>query len=253
MNPPTADSNFEKFRKDRRQRRAQFHGATATAPRTHGARDAEAYEARQVHETRLTRDVHDFLAEATKHAASIVERVTSAAEAETAQRLAREMQEFLQETMRRAATFMHMVQAMRGKAAVQDLEPHVSNLVGEPLDGFRFEGTAQLSDKHIGQDPFAEPIEPAPEAEPESAAASAIDEALATADKEAPAPDSKQEQESQTAALTPGPTPAALLMARIGSDPETLKRSLKALVQSRALSTDEARAIYRDALAKKQA
>ncbi|MEZ5965417.1 MAG: hypothetical protein R3F56_16410 [Planctomycetota bacterium] len=157
MNTPTGDSDFDKFRRERRQRRAQFGSLPATAAaKSHGVSDIEAYEARQMHETKLTRDVHDFLADATKHAATIVEKVTQVAEAETAQRLAREMHEFLEETMRRAARFMEMVQSRRGETALQELEPHLSNIVGTSLDEFRFEGTAQLADKHIGQDPFFE-------------------------------------------------------------------------------------------------
>src|SRR5262249_24520853 len=42
----------------------------------------------------------------------------------------------------------------------QELEPQVHNLVGFQLDHFRHEGTAQLEDKHIGQDPFQHPLPP---------------------------------------------------------------------------------------------
>lgn len=159
MNTPTGDTNFEKFRRERRQRRAQFGSQPANVAKPIGMSDVEAYEARQMHETKLTRDVHDFLAEATKHAATIVEKVTQVAEAETAQRLVREMHEFLEATMRRAASFMELVHSQRAGAVVKDLEPHVSNLVGRSLDEFRHEGTAQLADKHIGQDPFLEPLD----------------------------------------------------------------------------------------------
>ncbi len=238
MNPPSTDNNFEKFRKDRRQRRAQFGANAASAARPAGARDAEAYEAKQVHETRLSRDVHEFLAEATKQAATIVEKVTMVAEAETAQRLSREMQEFLQETMRRAATFMHMVQASRGKTAVKDMEPHVSNLVGPTLDGFRHEGTAQLADKHIGQDPFAESPEPA---EADDAAGQAEEHEVDTSAVEAHAA-------TEPVGATEHHDPAALLMARVTCDVDTLKRALKALVGAKVLSQDDARAIYRGAL-----
>ncbi len=243
MNPPSTDNNFEKFRKDRRQRRAQFGANAASAARPAGARDAEAYEAKQVHETRLSRDVHEFLAEATKQAATIVEKVTMVAEAETAQRLSREMQEFLQETMRRAATFMHMVQASRGKTAVKDMEPHVSNLVGPTLDGFRHEGTAQLADKHIGQDPFAEL--PEPTAAEEDAA---DDDAAEAEEHDVDGPAVETHATTEPTGATEHQDPAALLMARVSCDADTLKRALKALVGVKVLSQDDARTIYRGAL-----
>jgi len=263
MNTTTGDTNFDKFRRERRQRRAQFGNLPATAAKTTGVRDIEAYEARQMHETKLTRDVHDFLAEATKHAAAIVEKVTQVAEAETAQRLAREMHEFLEETLRRAARFMELVHSQRSGAALQDLEPHVSNLVGPALDEFRFEGTAQLADKHIGQDPFVD----APSSEPDDAAASSDEDrgdAEPCADGREARPESAAPPPAVAAATTQpapaaGPAPAAPaltevfgteLTARMCRDPETLKNALKALVKSGVLSPDDAREAYRTALQK---
>jgi hypothetical protein len=241
MNPPTADQNFEKFRRERRQRRAQFGGVPATAPRSAGIKDVEAYEARQVHETRLSREVHDFLAQATKQAAAIVEKVTQAAEAESSQRLVREMHDFLEETVRRAAKFMQMVQAQAGGAAVRDLETHVSNIVGTALDEFRFEGTAQLADKHIGQDPFLEPLPPA----------AASDDRTDAENTE----DDMQKNTNPAGARTGDTTAPAgtldgkeLLLERVCRDADTLKRALKALVQVKVLTQDEARSIYKSAL-----
>jgi len=239
MNPSTSDSNFEKFRRERRQRRAQFGGMPATAAKPHAASDVEAYEARQVHETRLTRDVQDFLAEATKQAASIVEKVTQIAEAEAAQRLAREMQEFLEETVRRAARFMTLVQARaQPGAAVQDIEPQVHNLVGQVLDGFRSEGTAQLPDKHIGQDPFA--------GDPPQGERSQADGAASTSDAE----HGTEQHQQQASAPRPAPKKdlSGVLPERVFQDPETLKRALKALVKTRILTQEEARDIYKSAL-----
>lgn len=290
MNTPTADSNFEKFRRERRQRRAQFGSQPVTAPTTksNGVTDVEAYEARQMHETKLTRDVHDFLAEATKQAATIVEKVTQVAEAETAQRLAREMREFLEETMRRAARFMEMVHSKRGQAVMQDLEPHVSNLVGASLDEFRFEGTAQLADKHIGQDPFFEEVDqaqdgddgedatvdeidldavdelpppppPPPRAAPEpaprtpQAAREPAPRTLSTSAQPAPAVAARPEPAPEPAPVAAEPESQAgalggVLSARMFKDRETLKNALKALVRSGVLTPDDARETYRNAL-----
>jgi hypothetical protein len=277
------DINFDKFRKDRRHRRAQFGGVPATEAKANGLRDAEAYEERQVHETRLTRDVHDFLAQATRQAAAIVEKVTQAAEVETTQRLSREVQEFLQETMRRAASFLRLVQAGKLGTGTRDVEAHVSNLLGEALDSFRFEGTAQVADKHIGQNPFlvdhgrddgedslgedapeeldapsAEVAPPAPEPKVAPAERKAPAKPVETHDVTAAArvsatPDAPPRAEASpeakpvTAAAASAGCPS--LDALLGGDIETLKRALKALVKAEVMTQEQAREIYRADLA----
>lgn len=275
MNPSTADSNFEKFRRERLQRRAQFGNSPVTAQKSNSVNDVEAYEQRQIHETMLTRDVHDFLAEATKHAATIVERVTQVAEAETAHKMAREMHEFLEETMRRAARFMDMVKSRRSGAVMQELEPMVSNLVGQSLDAFRHEGTAQLADKHIGQDPFHESLaDGVDDAEADDDAATCdLDsedhvEADIGADTQAegvsptPAADAAPARQATAASKRQDPdtmptgaeteAAAGFLTERMFRDPETLKNALKALVKTGVLTQADARDTYRAALQRAQ-
>lgn len=257
------DINFDKFRKDRRHRRAQFGGVPATEARN-GLRDAEAYEERQVHETRLTRDVHEFLAQATRQAAQIVEKVTHAAEQESSQRLTKEVQEFLQETVRRAASFLRLVQAGAFGTATQDVETHVSNLLGQALDSFRFEGTAQIADKHIGQNPFHDSTSEEEVEDEASDDGESIDLSPPTAKAAAPAPApvaapapapvaaAPAAPAAPAAAAKPAPAPVGgipSLDKLLGGDVETLKKALKALVKAGVMSQDQAREIYRADLA----
>lgn len=282
------DINFDKFRKDRRHRRAQFGGVPATEAKANGLRDADAYEERQVQETRLTRDVHDFLAQATRQAAAIVEKVTQAAEIETTQRLSREVQEFLQETVRRAASFLRLVQTGKLGTGTRDVEAHVSNLLGQALDSFRFEGTAQVADKHIGQNPFlvddgdgegedsvgedateelespaleAAPPAPEPKAAPPERKAPAkpveTHDVTAAAKVHAAPEASTRAEPPRAEPLGAEPAEAAAIApagcpsldALLGGDIETLKRALKALVKAEVMTQDQAREIYRADLA----
>ncbi len=224
MSPSNTDPNFESFRRQRKRAQVRYAGPAHTDPVT---REIQEYESKQIHEARLTREVHEFLEDATRQAASIVEKVTVAAEIEVAERLQTEMQTFLAETVRRATTFLLQVQTKRGRASLTDLEPQVSNLVGPALDAFRFEGTAQLKDKHIGQDPFFE----APSADDAGAGQTGAD---GTDDSAPP--------EAATAAHP--------LLGRLCQDSESLKKSLKALVGAGVLDPEEARRIYCDVAAK---
>jgi hypothetical protein len=146
------------------------------------------------------------------------------------------MAEFLEATIQRATAFMRLLQQQEGAmgSGVADLSTDMHNLVGHALDRFRNEGTAQLADKHIGKDPFAAPPAPAAPATAAPATTSA----------------SPPKQAAGGAAPQPNDPPmhgkiAELLTSRAGKDPETLKRTLKALYQAGVLSEDEARDLYR--------
>ena len=78
------------------------------------------------------------------------------AEAEADVKVEQEMESFLIDSFARMnGIVMNMIQQKKGAGGDHTLEPKVANLVGKMLDEFRFEGTADLLDKHIGMDPFA--------------------------------------------------------------------------------------------------
>ena len=125
----------------------------------------EEAERNEVHNERLTREVHEFFSDATRTAADIVQRITGTHEEASASKLHCEIQDFLNDVIARAESFMTALGQTRGGGLEQELEAKMHNLVGRQLDEFRNEGTAQLDDKHIGQDPFQTPAEPTPSVE----------------------------------------------------------------------------------------
>ena len=69
---------FDAFRRDRKKVRAMLGPQNSVLGYENQAlRELEQVEAREVREQQLSREVHDFFAEATKQAASIVEKVSS--------------------------------------------------------------------------------------------------------------------------------------------------------------------------------
>jgi outer membrane biosynthesis protein TonB len=148
---------FDDFRWERKRsqtKRPPQPGALGF-PANEALKELEKVEAKEVLDQQLTREVHDFFAAATRQAAGIVERVAKDAEAEAGQRVEQEMEAFLFDALSRMNAFVATVlQHKRGPVAETDLEPRIANIVGAALDRFRNEGTAELYDKHIGQDPF---------------------------------------------------------------------------------------------------
>jgi hypothetical protein len=148
---------FDDFRWERKRsqtKRPPQPGALGF-PANEALKELEKVEAKEVLDQQLTREVHDFFAAATRQAAGIVERVAKDAEAEAGQRVEQEMEAFLFDALSRMNAFVVAVlQHKRGPVAETDLEPRIANIVGAALDRFRNEGTAELYDKHIGQDPF---------------------------------------------------------------------------------------------------
>lgn len=239
MSPSNTDPNFEQFRRQRKRAQVRYSGP----PRTDAVvREIQEYESKQIHEARLTREVHEFLEDATRQAASIVEKVTVAAEHEVAERLQTEMQTFLAETVRRATTFLMQIQTKRGRASLTEMEAQVSNIVGPALDAFRFEGTAQLKDKHIGQDPFYEP-EATPTVSPNPVVADEASDETAGGDEDA----------NPATPATPAPRVGAKrhpLLDRLCEDPDALKTTLKALVGAGVIDAESARQIYAEVAGK---
>jgi hypothetical protein len=148
--------HFENFRRERNRRRLEGGPRRDLGDSGNVLRQIEAAEQREVRDQQLTREVHEFFAAATKQAASIVQNVTEGAEAELTASVGREMSEFLRDTIRRAQEFMTVVQeeARRG-VGKKDLEPHMQNIVGPVLDGFRCAGSPATAEQHLGQDPFS--------------------------------------------------------------------------------------------------
>ena len=148
--------HFDDFRKERQRMRAKLGPATsALGYENQALRELEQVEAREVRDQQLTREVHEFFATATRQAAGIVEKVARDAQAQTGARVEQEMEAFLIDALARMNTLVvTLLQQRRGQVAEAQVEPKVGNLVGESLDEFRWEGTAEVGDKHIGQDPF---------------------------------------------------------------------------------------------------
>ncbi|MBK8101203.1 MAG: hypothetical protein IPK26_29325 [Planctomycetes bacterium] len=250
------DEGFEKYRKERQRRRLTAEPMRPLGEQHGALRELEEVEQREQMERQLSREVHEFLECATKTAASIVQKVSATARERVCAQLESEMEDFLLDAASRLNHFVgDMLSSRRGQVAEQRVEPHVHNLVGAPLDGFRFAGTAHLADKHIGQDPFATEVEdvsrefraqmPA-HPEPVNGAAAAPDAA-----SEAPAP-----VEPATAVPEAGvveaavPTPAA---PAGNADLESFKAMLKDLVKQGLMTRDEARAAWQQRVARVQA
>lgn len=243
-------------------------GTTSHSPYSNDAlRELELVEEREVRDQQLTREVHEFFASATRQAAGIVERVAKEAEAEVGQRIEQEMESFLIDALARMNTFvMTVMQQRRAPVAEQHLEPDVTNLVGHSLDEFRWAGTADVGDKHIGQDPFAtdleevcrefrgdaasEPAVAAEEAAP--APAVAIEEHLvasvvepdAPADEVAAAAPAAQKAARPVAQPVARPAPVAPSRAQAAADLEVFKQKLKELVLDGTMTREEARAAW---------
>jgi hypothetical protein len=266
MDMGKSDTSFDNFRRERKRMQAKL-GLTAQRPATYdndALRELEQVEAREVREQQLTREVHEFFASATRQAANIVEKVSRDAEAQAGLLVEQEMESFLIDALARMNTFVVTVlQQRRSPLAEEHVEPKVANLVGPSLDEFRFAGTAEVGDKHIGQDPFdtdvdevraefrAQVGESSTEKPPENA--TPIDQHLvASVAPETPADGAPATEASagkpgaaapKSAAPAGGPalpTPAAEL--------ERFKTALKTLVTQGTMTRDEARAAWQTRL-----
>lgn len=166
MNPNDLEA-FERYRRDRKRRHME-HAAPSRAFGQNAAvvEQLEKAEQREARNERLTREVHEFFSDATRTAAGIMARISEAEETAYEQRMGAEIGEFLSEVIRHAEAFLQRVRLAGPNAGAHELEPMMQNLVGRALDAFRSEGTANLEDKHIGQDPFRSEL---PESQPADA------------------------------------------------------------------------------------
>lgn len=293
MKQSDMDSSFEKYRRDRTFRRLQNAAdQKADSNASSVLRQLEAAERSEVRSETLSREVHDFFADATRTAAGIVQHISETHEERAGQRVHHEIEDFLHDVIRRAEVFMTALQLNREPGAQQtEMEATVRNIVGHQLDEFRAEGTAQLNDKHFGQDPF---ITPATDAE-EPAAAPTSSEShpsalewpepptpVARGDLPEPNPEWVRTEEYGDSALAPKPIeqlspgfsaypappeplPAPVVAATqptpagsevtplpgLPKDPAKLRATLKALVKTGVMGREDAQAMYRSLMSRK--
>jgi polyhydroxyalkanoate synthesis regulator phasin len=237
------ESSFEEYRRDRTFRRLQNSGPSRPMGKNSQIlQQIEAAEHHEVREERLTREVHEFFADATRTAANIVQKIHGTAEEEVVQRMRSEIQDFLQDVIRRAGLFLSEMKRRPGGPVEQELDANMQNLVGAQLDEFRHEGTAQLQDKHIGQDPFLTPVSAAPEPPPPPPPPARAQQPRGKpADAKAPAP---RPTVDATPPATAAPSGAhAEVMAEMR---EKLREAVQTLVDSGLLQPEEARVVYEE-------
>ena len=156
-----SDQGFDDYRRERKRMRAKIGPQpTSLGYENSALRELEQVEAQEVRDQQLTREVHEFFATATRQAAAIVEKVARDAQQEAGQRVEQEMESFLIDALTRMNNFvLAVLQVKRGGVAETQMEPKIGNLEGNSLDEFRWSGTAEVADKHIGQDPFATDVD----------------------------------------------------------------------------------------------
>lgn len=273
----TTDQGFDDFRKERKRMRARQMVVGSSTPlgyENKALRELEQVEMREERDQQLTKEVHDFFAHATRQAAGIVEKVARDAQEEAGVRVEQEMEAFLIDALARMNSFVvAALNQRRAPVAEARMEPKLGNLVGDSLDEFRWEGTADIGDKHIGQDPFDTDVEEvrrqfraeveaasgiAPAADPvpieEHLVAKVQSEDAEEAPVETPADEVPGEVETTaglpTAPRAPAPPAAGAVdvAPRPSVELERFKTALKALVLQGTMSRDEARAAWQTRL-----
>lgn len=245
MQNPNMDKGFEEYRRERARRRTWTGEASVHASKHAGAlRELEAAEAREMRERQMAREVHDFFETATQKAATIVEKVAEDARTELSERLSKEMQEFLLDALQRMNGLVLDVMGQRPQVAETDVRPDMQNIVGPLLDSFRYNGTAELDDKHIGQDPFdTDPSAVREELEAVGGVRSEPVEIEPVMPAKVPAPAATPQtaiEDHLVAEVAPPPPPAK------AADPalERFKAALKNLVRDGMMTREEARAAW---------
>ncbi len=152
------DSGFEGYRRDRKRRHLATTGPKRDMGRRAGVlRELEQAEHEEMRNEQMSREVHEFFSDATRTAASIVAKVAEEQETVQCENISQDMLEFLHDAISRAQALITQLRSRQGGGVgMETIETDVHNIVGQQLDQFRHEGTAQLHDKHIGQDPFAD-------------------------------------------------------------------------------------------------
>ncbi len=162
MKPRNNTDQFDAFRREHTRKRAQTKSNNFAAGYENSAlQQLEQAELLEVRDQQLTREVQDFFAVATQQAAAIVERVAHDAEAQAGERMQGEVEGFLNDTLSRMNSFIMTVMQQRQNADQSEthVEPDVKHLIGSELDEFRYNGTPEARDAHIGKNPFATPLD----------------------------------------------------------------------------------------------
>ncbi|MGK0299483.1 MAG: hypothetical protein ACI89X_000347 [Planctomycetota bacterium] len=276
MQPRNNTDQFDDFRRERKRVKAKLGPQTSVLGYENSAlRELEQQEAEEVRDQQLTREVHDFFAAATRQAAAIVEKVAHDAEEQACERMQGEVEGFLMETLSRMNGFIMTVMQQRqnGNVAETHVEPDVKHLVGSELDEFRYAGSPEARDAHIGQDPFATPLEDVQrefravvaEMDGEQAAESIDGHLVAEVcdseneqDLREQAPEELAQEESPTEEVNAAEQPeteaaSADTQSELSEDEskttieaelETFKSALKALVRQGVMQREEARAAW---------
>jgi hypothetical protein len=264
------DAGFERYRRERNKRRLDSGTPLRDlGDKSHVLQELEAAEAREVRNQQLTREVREFFADATRTAATIVQKVADEQEEHAEEMLARQMSEFLHDAVQRAQGYIQILQLTSGaNEAHKEVTANMQNLVGPLLDGFRHEGTAQLLDKHIGQDPFSVDDEEVDasgtehaedeqviEVELDDAGEGGFVESAPTAPQAAPRAERTRSAEPveshEATAILDGFDERDLEIAQClvgwvrGLDVDRFKATLKLLVQRGVMTKDDARELYR--------
>jgi hypothetical protein len=150
------DLGFEYYRRERLRRRAGAGGTPVGESAPEEARRClQEADQHEIRDRQLNNEVQEFFEIATKTAANIVNQVAKSAQEKKAEQIAAEMEDFLLDAFEH---MRHLVAASlarrRNGTREERVEPSMQNLVGAALDEFRAQGTAELPDKHMGQDPF---------------------------------------------------------------------------------------------------
>ena len=146
-------TDFESYRRERNYRRRQSKVTERPSGHTDVWEQLEEQERQEMKNELLNAEVDEFFSDATKLAATIVQRVAHNHEDEISDRLRNDMEEFLCASIRHAT---NMVMNLDWKSAGGEriIEPSLKNLLAKELDEFRAEGTANVADRHFGMDPF---------------------------------------------------------------------------------------------------
>lgn len=231
---------FEEFRRSRHSRRLENGSRPARDVAASVWEQLEEADNQEVRSETLSREVHEFFADATRTAAGIVQQLAETQEEKSGSRVRSEIQEFLEDVINRAGVFMKELQG-QGFTGVQqqELEARMGNLVGRALDQFRAEGTARVEDKHFGQDPLGTRGDPIRHPSGFVAEAGEVTELHTIGANGNDASDSRDIGDGSS-------------LAGLPLDPARLRVTLRSLVESGVLLREEAREMYRAMMARQQ-
>lgn len=244
MSQNYSDPQFEQYRRGRKRWGGQSRPVDPEELSGKSAvlKQLERAEAEEIRDEQLSREVHEFFSTATRTAADIVAKVSETQETAVVENVSTQMEDFLRDAIGRVQSLMMQIRMQPGadQIASQDIEANIQNIVGAQLDGFRYEGTAQLDDKHIGQNPFEDDLG----IEEVSLPAEDAGEVDAVAARPAP---ERTPQQSPSSALDDVPcTTLENWVQSLVDDPKKLAATLKVLVAGAVMPKEEALEIFHE-------